>query len=144
MISPTIEYLNYNEGLYRKFPKIASCKIYEKNNIINLDINCSNIINDINDDICYDSDGRYILICIGQWHNIETGEYISETDFFDLEEKEVMHYDYVEAVIKIHTKESYRVLYHNFMNHRVKISLIPLSFLDFSSSDSDLILDVKS
>lgn len=132
MLKTKIEYVNYNDKIHSEFPRILSCKVYEKNEIINIDLDCSNIITDINDDICYDNTGKYIHICVGQWHNIETGKYISEGDFFDLDEFSTYEYEYVEAIIKVYSKDQYRVYYHNYMDRKIKISLIPSKNLDFN------------
>lgn len=134
--------INFDEKIHKEFPKILSCKIYEKNDIINIDVTCSSIINDINTDIGYDNSGRYIFLSIGQWHNISSGKYISENDFYSLEEFEVQNYDYVENLIKLYTKESYKIHIHNYMDKKIKISLIPLNMLNFFENDSNIIFKI--
>jgi len=135
MLKSKIEYINFNELLHKQFPRILNCKIYEKNDIINFDITCSNIVLDISDDISYDSLGKYITISIGQWHNIESGKYISLEDFVDLEEYDVYNYEYVEVVIKVYTDQNYKVYFHNYMDRRIKVSLIPEKLVSFGCND---------
>lgn len=134
-----ISYINFDELIHKEFPRILSCKIYEKDAIINMEINCSSLVNDINSDVCYDNTGKYIFISIGQWHNNISGEYISENDFYSLNDCEVHNYDYVEGIIKIYTNKSYKTYIHNFMDKKIKISLIPSNMLDFLENKSNLI-----
>lgn len=137
-----IEYINYEENIHKTFPKIVKCEVVEHNEIINIDLLCSNIVMDINNDICYDTFGRYLFICIGQWHNNQTGEYISVEEFYDLDENQVMDYEYVEGVIKFYTKEKYEVFYRNYMDRKLKISLIPSEVLD--SKKEKILFSLKS
>lgn len=137
MNNVNIEYFNYNPKLHIKFPTIKKCEVYSKNGIINVSIVGSLIFNNISDDIGYDNLGRYISITIGQWHHIETGKYLSEEDFFELNEQETYLYDYVYVLIKIYTKNNYRSCYHNDFDKKVIISFIPYDILNFSSKDSD-------
>lgn len=138
MTNYTLSYCNYNPELYKTFPVVVDCKIYEKDTIINLDISCTNIINTIDDDIGYDNSGKYISIVIGQWHNIKTGEYIPIEEFYDLDECSVYSYDYVYVEIKIPVKGSYKSCYHNYMDRKAKISLIPSPLLEFTQKEADI------
>lgn len=140
MLKIEATYINYDEKIHKQFPNLISCKVYDKNAIINVDLRFTQIINDINCDVGYDSHGRYISVSIGQWHHNISGEYISENDFFELDD--VYDYDYVEYLLKLYTKESYKVHIHNFMDRNIKISLIPVDMLEFSCTDSNLIFNL--
>lgn len=145
MLRIKIEYLNYNENIQNSFPRIITCKLYEKNSIFNLELFCSNIVADIFDDICYDSNGKYISICIGQWHNMRTGEYLPLEEILDLDEFQIYEYEYVEAIIKIYTNKKYKLYYHNYMDRNIKISLIPQELVNFDCRDcKEKLFDYKS
>lgn len=130
-----VEYLNYNEILHKEFPRILQCNVYEKNEIINIDLKCSNIVLDVYDDINYDTQGKCTCVSIGQWHNNQTGKSIYPEEFVELDEYSVYDYEYVEAMVKIYAKENYNVYYHNYMDRNLKISLIPQKMLSFSCND---------
>lgn len=135
MLKVKIDYINFNEVLHKEFPRILKCNVYEKNEIINIDLKCSNIVLDIYNDINYDTQGKSLCINIGQWHNNQTGKVIYPEDFIDLDEYSVYNYEYVEAMVKIYTKENYSVYYHNYLVRNLKISLIPQKMLAFSCND---------
>lgn len=135
-IDASVEYINYIREVHQTFPRLLSCKIYSKNGIINMELNGSYIFNEIIDDIGYDNKGKFISITIGQWHHIETGNYISNEEFYDLSEKETYDYDYVSILIKIYIKDDYRACYHNDYDRKVKISFIPYNMIDFSENTS--------
>lgn len=132
-----IEYFNYNPELHLDFPVITSCKVYKKNNIINLYLEGSLFFEQIIDDIGFDNNGRYLLVSIGQWHHTETGIGISNETFYDLSEEETYYYDHVSVSIKIYTKENYRPCYHNDLDRRLVISFIPYEMIKFTENEAD-------
>lgn len=140
-----IEYINYNPNIHQEFPVILSSKVYSKDNIINVYIEGSNIFNEIIDDIGYDNEGKYLSISMGEWHHIETGKFISNEDFYDLEESQIYDYDYVSVMIKIYVKGDYRPCYHNDFDRKVTISFIPFNKLNFTDKNcSKKLFEYKS
>lgn len=135
-----VEYLNLEEAKHRDFPIISNCIVYSKENIINVDIDSLYVIKDISDDINFDHFGRYICISYGQWRHERSGEQISTEEFYQLEERDVYDYNFVSAILKIYTKKDYRVSYGNCFDKKIRISLIPVEALEFSSRDSDTII----
>lgn len=131
-----IEYVNYNPELHLDFPAITSCKVYSKNNILNLYLEGNCFFDHIVDDIGYDINGRHLLVSVGQWHHIESGVGISNETFYDLSDEESYNFDYVSVNIKIYTKEDYRSCFHNDLDRRVVISFIPYKMLKFTESES--------
>jgi hypothetical protein len=127
-----IDYINYYPNIHRQFPIILSSKVYTKDGIINLVLEGSSIFNEIVDDIGYDNKGKYLSVIIGQWHHIETGNFISNEDFYDLDEQYTYDYDYVSILIKIYTKEDYRACYHNDFDRKIVISFIPYTMINFT------------
>lgn len=135
-----IEYINYEENIHKKFPKIKFCKVFSKNKIINVKFIATNSINNISEDIGFDKEGKYYSISFGQWFNSKTEEFISDKDFVDLEESESYFYDHVSCLVKIHSEENYRFCFHNETDNIIVMSLIPYKILNFSDNDSDEIL----
>lgn len=133
MIKHAVEYVNYDPYLHTQFPILTSSKVISKNGIINLTINSNGIFNEIVDDIGYDNNGKYISITIGQWHHTVTGKYITNEEFYDLEEFEVYQYDYVFILIKIYAKGDYRSCFHNDYDKSVTISFIPYEMINFTN-----------
>lgn len=142
MIKCTVEYVNYDSYIHKDFPTLRNCKVFSKNGIINVYLESHRIINEIVDDIGYDSKGKFICISVGQWHNSETGEYISQEEFFDLSEYESYKYDHVSANLKIYVKDDYRACYLNEYDRKVCISLIPYSSLNFTQREADEIYQI--
>lgn len=132
-----IEYINYDPKIHRQFPVITSCKVYSKDKIINLAIEGSGIFNEIIDDVGYDNLGKYLSISFGQWHHMETGNFLSNEDFYDLDEFEVYYYEYVSALIKIYVTEDYRSCFHNDFDRKVVISFIPYKMLNFTDNSCE-------
>lgn len=135
MNNVSIEYINYDPGIHTQFPTIISSKVYSKDGIINLYIEGTNIFNEIIDDIGYDNGGKYLSVTIGQWHHVNTGNFISNEDFYELCEAEVYDYDYVSILIKIYIKDDYRACYHNDFDRKVVISFIPYKKLNFTDKN---------
>ena len=75
----SIAHVNYTEEINTTFPKLLICKSHDNNGILNLELTFNQSINDIYDDLSFDNEGKYISICIGQWHHKTTGKYISIT-----------------------------------------------------------------
>ena len=135
-----IEYLNFDESKHKNFPIISDCVVYSKGNIINVDIGSLYVIKDVSDDVNYDSFGRNINISYGQWRHEESGQQISLEEFYQLEEKEVYEYNFVSAALKLYTKNEYRVSYGTCFDKKIRISLIPVEILEFSSRNCDSIV----
>lgn len=133
----SVEYINFDPKLHQEFPVILRCKVYSKLDIINVELEGDRLLNDLTDDIGYDIGGKYVSLSTGQWHNIETGKFISNDDFYDLNEEETYMYDYVSFLIKIYTKFDYRACYQNDFDRKIKVSFIPFEKVNFSSNDSD-------
>lgn len=132
-----IDIVNYDKKIHTEFPNLISCNIFEKNTIINVYLEFDRVIDDIYDDIGYDNKGKYISINIGQWHNIQTGKYISVEDFYELDEMLSYDYEFVFIEIKIYIKEDYRVCYHNYMDRKIQMSFIPYNILNFNIKNCD-------
>lgn len=130
-----IEYINYDPIIHRDFPIVLAFKVYTKDNIINLYIEGNNIFNEIIDDIGYDNNGKYISVTIGQWHHAITGNFISNEDFYELNEAEIYDYDYVSILLKIYTNDDYRACYHNDFDRKIVISFIPYKKLNFTDKN---------
>lgn len=135
MINHKLEYINYDPKLHVEFPTVTKYSVYSKNGIINLTVEGSNMFNEIVDDIGYDNQGKYISLSIGQWHHSETGKFISNEEFFDLDEYQAYLYDYVSVLIKIYVKEDYRTCYHNDFDRKIVISFIPYGMINFTEKD---------
>ena len=132
-----IEYFNYNPKIHLDFPVITSCKVYSKNNILNLYIEGNRFFDQIIDDIGYDGNGRHLLVSIGQWHHIESGVSISNETFYDLSDEESYNFEYVSVNIKIYTKEDYRSCFHNDLDRRAVISFIPYKMIKFTENEAN-------
>ena len=52
--------------MHRQFPIIRQCKVYQKNDILNVYIDVNKDIESINDDYGYDNKGKYINIKAGE------------------------------------------------------------------------------
>ena len=133
-----LEYINYNPNIHQEFPLIRKCKVYTKDNIINVSIEGTRIFNEIIDDIGYDNLGKYISITIGQWHHIETGRFLPTEDFFELTEFDGYLYEYVSILIKIYSDGDYRACYHNDFDKKFTVSFIPYKILNFNDRDSTM------
>ncbi len=132
-----IEYINYDPNIHLNFPLLKTCKVYSKNEIINVYLEGTKIFNDINNDVGYDNKGKYLSITIGQWHNIGTGKSISNEEFYELSELDVYEYDYVSIVVKVYVTEDYRACYHNDYNNKIVISFIPYKMINFTENNAD-------
>lgn len=132
----SIAHINYTEEINTTFPKLLICKSHDNNGILNLELTFNQSINDIYDDLSFDNEGKYISICIGQWHHKTTGKYISFEDFMFLDDLQVQDYEYIELYVKIYSKREYKILYHNYFGSVIKVSLIPKELLTFNNKKS--------
>lgn len=131
MVKCDVEYINYCPEIHQQFPILKEFRAFEKNGIINLYLEGTSIFNEIIDDIGYDNQGKFLSVTVGEWHHSESGEFISNDEFFDLDEYESHLYDYVSIVVKIYVKGDYRSCYHNDFDKRVTISFIPYNIINF-------------
>jgi hypothetical protein len=134
-----VEYINFNPKLHKEFPIIRSCKVYQKNDIINVFIDTNKDIESIADDFGYDSIGKYYFIEYGQWHNIYTGKYIALEDFYALDEFEYETYEYVSFNVRLYSNKDYHVSYHDKSGSKMTISYIPKRILEFTEQNADII-----
>lgn len=139
MTKVTVDYLNFNPKLHKKFPIIKSCKVYSKDNIFNVDILANRDILNVSDDIGFDIKGKYYFISYGQWHDHFTGEYISTEDFYNLEESEYVKYEFVSFIVKIYLKGNYYISYKESSGKKLKVSFINNAILNFKDTESDTI-----
>lgn len=140
MIKVEIDYINFEESLHKHFPKVNDCLIYSKNGILNVELYATNIIEELFDELGFDSFGRYIGISFGEWREEVSGERISQQEFYSLEESEGYKYNYVSVTVKLYTDKKYFVCYTNCFDKKMKLSLIPNKLLEFSKNDCEEIL----
>jgi hypothetical protein len=130
-------FVNYNPPIHGTFPILTSCKVYKKNDIINVYLEATGMFENLVDDIGYDAEGKHLLISYGQWHHTETGLYIPNEVFYDLDEFEFYNYDYVSAEVKIYVKGDFRACYHNDCDRKLVISFIPYKMINFTEDSAD-------
>lgn len=134
-----ISYSNFNPKLHRQFPIIRQCKVYQKNDILNVYIDVNKDIESINDDYGFDNKGKYYFIEYGQWHHSQTGQYIPLEDFSELNEFDYEYYEYVSFIVKFYSNKEYKTCFHDKTGNKLTVSFIPERMLSFTENDSDII-----
>ncbi len=139
MIDVKIDYINFNPKLHKEFPIIRQCKVYQKNNIVNVFVDTNKDIEDVTDDISFDNKGKFYFISYGQWHHVESGKYLPLDDLYSLEDHEYGDYEYVSFVVKLYTNNNWKSCYHENSGSKILISFIPNHMIDFKESDAKII-----
>lgn len=127
----SIEYFNYDPIKHSNFLQLQSVKLAERNGILNLFLYFNYTIQSINDGIGFDKKGKYIFLSFGEWRNIETGLYISDDEYYLLNNNDINQYEYVSINVNIYTDRKYEIHYTENISNRIKISFIPFDLLDF-------------